>query len=89
MLKRIRKFEKLNYCLCKAELDLEFLLHCKDSNVIPNFLKFLAMQCQLKLLEEEVRQKKSDIRALKKEFNSSHSSLQNKISFIDFAHVSS
>ena len=46
-------------------------------------------QCQLKLLQEEVHHKKSDIRALKKEFNSSHYSLQNEISFIDFAHVSS
>ena len=46
-------------------------------------------QCQLKLLQEEIRHKKSDIRVLKKEFNSSHSSLQHKISFIDFAHVSS
>ena len=47
------------------------------------------MQCQLKLLQEEIRHKKSDIRVLKKEFNSSHSSLQHQISFIDFAHVSS
>ena len=46
-------------------------------------------QCQLKLLQEEIRHKKSDIRVLKKEFNSSHSSLQHEISFIDFAHVSS
>ena len=46
-------------------------------------------QCQLKLLQEEVHHKKSDIRALKKEFNSSHYLLQNEISFIDFAHVSS
>ena len=36
-------------------------------------------QYQLKLLQEEIRHKKSDIRALKKEFNSSHSSLQNEL----------
>ena len=99
-LKRIRKFEKLDYRLRKAELDLEFLLRCRDSNVIPNFLNFRVSshylkasltyrQCQLKLLQEEIRHKKSDIRVLKKEFNSSHSSLQHEISFIDFAHVSS
>ena len=35
--KRIRKFEKLDYRLRKAELDLEFLLRCRDNNVIPNF----------------------------------------------------
>ena len=37
---RIRKFEKLDYRLCKAELDLEFLLRCREPNVIPNFLNF-------------------------------------------------
>ena len=43
----------------------------------------------MKLLQKEICHKKSDIRVLKNEFNSSHSSLQNEISFIDFAHVSS
>ena len=99
-LKRIRKFEKLDYRLRKAELDLQFLLRCRDNNVIPNFLNFRVSshylkasltyrQCQLKLLQEEIRHKKSDIRVLKKEFNSSHSSLQHESSFIDNAEVSS
>ena len=47
-----------------------------------------ASKC-LGLEEEEIHHKKSDIRVLKKEFSSSHSSLQHEISFIDFAHVSS
>ena len=70
------------------------------SYLLPIFLKFcvssqyrqaslIYRQCKLKLLQEEIRHKKSDIRVLKKEFNSSHSSLQHEISFIDFAHVSS
>ena len=99
IVKRIWKFEKLDYHICKAELDLEFLLRCRDSNVILNFLNFCVSshylktsltfkQCQLKLLQEEIHHK-SDIRVLKKEFNSSHSSLQHEISFTDFAHVSS
>ena len=46
-------------------------------------------QCQLNLLQEEIRHKKSDVRVLKKEFNSSHSSLQHEIRFVDFAHVNS
>ena len=46
-------------------------------------------KCQLKLLQEDIRHKKSNIRILKKEFDPSHSSLQHEISFIDFAHVSS
>ena len=36
--KRIRKLEKLDYHLRKAELDLQLLCECHDSNVIPNFL---------------------------------------------------
>ena len=63
-LKRIRKFEKLDYRLRKAELDLESLLPCRDSNFIPNFLNFcvssqslkaslMYRECQLKLLQEE------------------------------------
>ena len=35
------------------------------------------------------RDSSQDIRVLKKEFTSNHSSLQHEISFIDFAHVSS
>ena len=90
----------LDYCPRRVELDLEFLLRCRDSSAIPNFWNFHVRcqslkasltykQCQLKLLHEEICCKKSDIRDLKKEFNSSHSSLQHEISFIDFAHVSS
>ena len=60
---------------------------CVSSHYLKASLTY--RQCQLKLLQEEIRHKKSDIRVLKKEFNSSHSSLQHEISFIDFAHVSS
>ena len=42
-------------------------------------------QCQLSLLHEEIRQKKSNIRVLLKELEF----LQSILSFIDFAHVSS
>ena len=38
--KRIRKLEKLDFRLRKAELDLQFLWKCDDNNVIPNFLNF-------------------------------------------------
>ena len=61
--KRIRKLEKLDYGLCKAELDLQFLCKCDDNNVIPNFLNFrlanshlkyssIYKVCQLNLLRE-------------------------------------
>ena len=50
ILKILRTFEKLNYLIREAELDLEFLLRCRDSNVIPNFLNFKLVVSLLKLL---------------------------------------
>ena len=46
--KRIRKMEKLDYRLRKAELDLQFLCKCDDNNVIPNFLNFRLANSRLK-----------------------------------------
>ena len=34
-IKKTRKLEKLDYCLRKLELDLQFFRKCDDSNVIP------------------------------------------------------
>ena len=36
----MRKWEKFDYRIRKAELDLEFLLRFRNSNAIPNFLNF-------------------------------------------------
>ena len=73
--KRIRKLEKVDYRLRKTELDLQFLCKCDDNNVILNFLNFRLANshlkysstyrlCQLNLLREEIRQKKSTLRSL-------------------------
>ena len=43
----------------------------------------------VKVITGRDRHKKSNARVLKQEFNSSHSSLQHEIGFIDFAQVSS
>ena len=67
--KRLRKFEKIDYRLRKAELDLKFLVKCRDNNVISKFLNFrLATRslrfsltyahCPSNLLLEEIRLKK-------------------------------
>ena len=40
ILKTIRKFEKANYKLRRAKLDINFLIKCQRENVIPTFLKF-------------------------------------------------
>ena len=97
-IKRVQKFEALDYHLHETELGLKILLWCRDSNVTPNFLNFHVCshslktslsykQCQLKLLQVEIRHKKSDIIVLNKEFKTSHSSFEHKISFLDCAHV--
>ena len=89
--------EKLDCRLRKAELDLQFLYKCDDSNVIPNLPNFRLANshlestyrlCHLNLLREEIRQKKSALRSLQKEFSSLKVSLQNELNLIDFAHVS-
>ena len=41
IIKRIQKFEKTDYRLRKAELDLEFLVKCRDNNIMAKFLNFI------------------------------------------------
>ena len=85
--------EKLDYRLRKAELDLQFLCKCDDNNVIPNFRNFRLANshlkysstyrfCQLNPLREEIRQKKSTLRNLQKEFSSLKVSLQNELNLL-------
>ena len=68
VIKRLRKLEKIDYSLRKAELDLEFLIRCRDNNVKPRFLNFRSAndtlkssltyaKCQSNVLLAEVRQK--------------------------------
>lgn len=47
LIKRIQKFEKLDYCLRNAELDLEFSLRCRDNNAIPIFLFLQSLKVSL------------------------------------------
>ena len=82
----------------KAQIDLEFLVSCSSNSVVQKFLIFQVVtkslkssrtyqQCQLSLLQDEIRQKKPNIKVLLKESKFLHSTLQAKISFVDFAHV--
>ena len=100
IIKRLRKFENIDYRLQEAELDLEFLVKYWDINLIPKFLNFrLANRslrfsltyahCQSNLLLEEIRLKKSNVRVLRKEFDNLRSSLQQQINSIDYAHICS
>ena len=76
---------------------MEFLLRCRNRDVITNFFvsshshkaSLTYKQCQLKLLQEEICHKRSSVKFLKKEFNSIPSLLQHETSFIDLAQISS
>ena len=98
--KKLRKLEKLDYQLRKGQSNLEFLVSCTNNSVVTKFLNFHVAnkslkssrtyhRCQLSLLHEKNRQKKSNIRVLLKGFDFLHSTLQTEISLIDFAHVRS
>ena len=50
IIKRLRKFEKIDYRIRKAELDLEFLVKCRDNNLIPKFLNFRLANRSLRYL---------------------------------------
>ena len=99
VLKAIRKFEKVDYKLRKAKLDISFLVKCQNENIIPNFLKFRLAnknlqnsvtnkKCQRSLLQTEIDNKKSHLRTLQNEFNRLRNKLQFKLNCIDFAHIS-
>ena len=98
ILKTIRKFEKVDYKVRKAKLDINFLIKCQRENVIPNFLRFrLAnkdlrnsityIKCQQNLLPPEMNNKKSRLRTFQNEFNRLRNELQFSLNCIDFAHI--
>ena len=86
VLNAVRKFEKVDYKLRKAKLDISFLVKCQNENIVPNFLKFRLAnknlqnsvtyrKCQQNLLQTEVNKKKSHLRTLQNEFNRLRSNL--------------
>ena len=98
--KKLRKLEKRDCRLRKAQIDLEFWVSCSNNSVVPNFSNFRVtikplkssrtyQQCQWNLLHKEFWQKKYIIRVLLKEFEFLHSLLQAEITFADFTHAGS
>ena len=97
--KQLRKFEILDYKVCKNQCDLEFLKFCQENCLTPKFLNFKLAnrnlrysdsfkQCQSLLLKEEIKTKVSMLTRQKKEFDEVKSAIQSKVSILDFAHVS-
>ena len=78
--KQLRKFEKLDYKVCKNQGDLEFLKLCQENGLTSKFLNFKLAnrnlrysysykQCQSLLLKEEIKNKVSILARQKKEFD--------------------
>ena len=77
-LQKTRKLEKLDFKIRKCELDIEYLKTCIENNLRPKFLNFKVAnpslkgskayrECQLKLLKQELANKKSEQRIKDKE----------------------
>ena len=96
--KLIRKFEKTDKKLRKAELDLDFLKKCDELLVFPNFLNFKVTNEQLKnspaydscrkiLLDEEINIKDGAISDLKIQLVNIKDNLKAKLNIIDYTRI--
>ena len=94
----IRKFEKTDRKLRKAELDLRFLDKCDELGLIPKFLLFKVasrhlknskayLSCCQNLLTEEREHKRSVIRCHRRSLLSIKDELQHVLNVIDYSHI--
>ena len=95
---KVREFEKLDFKYSKVLLDIDFLNTCLKNNIIPKFVQFLVSnkdlrnstayrQYQIKLLKQEISNKKRNLRTLRRGLTSVRNELSLKLSFIDLNHV--
>ena len=100
VLKLVRKFERTDLRCRKAELDLSFLKYCFENSLTPKFLRFKVSnrslkspdayrQCQIRLLKEEISNKKSIIRQRQSELVLLKNHLKASMNVIDYAHICS
>ena len=100
VLKLVRKFERTDLRCRKAELDLSFLKYCFENSLTPKFLHFKVSnrspkssdayrQCQIRLLKEEISNKKSIIRQRQSELVLLKNHLKASMNVIDYAHICS
>ncbi len=98
-LKIQRRLESVDTRLRKAKLDLDFLINCRNHGLIPHFLNFRLANnrlrhsssypvCQLRLLDEEIRTKRSSVRQLSNQLSEVLDAFRNSVSFLDFVHFS-
>ena len=100
VLKLVRKFERTDLRCRKAELDLSFLKYCFENSLTSKFLRFKVSnrslkssdayrQCQIRVLKEEISNKKSIIRQRQSELVLLKNHLKASMNVIDYAHICS
>ena len=98
IVRTLRKFERIDRKLRKAELDLSFLDKCVELGLIPKFLLFKAsnkhlrnsqtyLKCCKSLLNEEREHKRTLIRCHRRELCNVKADLQLTLNAIDYAHI--
>ena len=98
-LQLIRKFESTDLKHKKCELDINFLTVCVEHELLPTFVRFKVANaqlhgskahkdCQLRLLRQELLNKKNKLAFLTKRLLHLKSEVANSVSWIDFAHIS-
>ena len=100
VLKLVSNFETTDLRCQKAELDLSFLRHCFENSLPPKFLCFKILngsqkwsdaykQCQIRLLKEEISNKKSIITQKQSQLVLLKNHLKASMNVIDYAHICS
>ena len=99
-LQTMRKFEKANFKRRKLELDLDFLNKCYEQQLTPTFVRFRLpnhnlrqsaayRRCQMDLLRQEIHDKEGKLHQAKRLENNLKQLIQQRVSMIDFAHITS
>ena len=100
VLRKIRKFEKLDFRTGKLQMDITFLETCVENDVMPNFVKFRTASrtlkksesyhaCQRILLTQEICDKKVQLIESNQGISTLKRELRNELSGIDFLFISS
>ena len=85
--------------LRKASLDIDFLANCVKHNLTPKFIQFkvtnrglrgsnVYKQCQTKLLNQELENKRKHLQQLNRQFNQIKEQIRITVSVLDFLHIS-
>ena len=98
LVKKVRRFEKMDYELRKCKLDITLLETCLEKNIIPKILSFRVSNlhlktsrayysCQIKLLREEISKKKSKVKKFEKDFVLLKRKLTETLRIIGYIHL--